>query len=716
MRLAAPLLMLALAAPVAAQTTAPPQNQQTSSSQTGTPRFVAPPITVTAQKEPEDKQKLPVSVTAVSRATLESAGIHLVGEAAIYAPSTYFIEWSARKLSVAQFRGISAGPNNPGITTYIDGVPQMSANSSSIELLDVDQIEFVRGPQSSLFGRNTLGGLVNIASSRPSFDKWTGTLTAPFGNHGAWTVRGTASGPIVDGTMSLGVSFAQVNRDGFAINDVTGNDIDKRSAFSGKAQLLWTPNSAWETRIIFTGERARDGDYSLHDVASLRANPFHVARDFEGHVDRDVLGTTIQARRFAPGGPIVFSSTTGFLDWKTQDVTDLDYTPQPILTRDNTENNFQFTQEFRVASAPPSAPAAVGDSTRLRWQAGTFFFTQAYQQDAINSYSPGLVGPIAVSQHTPRSDLDDFGIGVFGQGTVTFNGRLDLTAGARVDYENKSAKLEDFYDPAIFPGSEVDAEETFSNVSPQAAVSYRVRPDKMVYAAVGRGFKAGGFNAASPAGSEAYGEEHAWHFEGGAKTLWADGRLTTNAALFYIDWKDLQLFRSNPAVPTQFYLSNVGGAVSKGVELEINAHAAPGLEVFSSVGYTHARFGTGSISGRLNVEGNKIPSTPEYTTSAGLQYSRAVGQAATLRARAEVIFYGSFQYNDANTLAQEAYSLVNLRFGATGRLLTGEVFVRNAFDTKYIPFAFPYQDFAPSGYVGELGAPRSVGVSAGVRF
>ena len=205
-----------------------------------------PTVTVTAQKEPEDKQKVPVSVTAVSQDTIDSAGIHIVSEAAIFAPNTFFTEWSARKLSNARFRGISSSPNNPGITTYIDGVPQLNANSSSIELLDVDQIEFVRGPQSALFGRNTLGGLVNITSAGRRSRRGRARLSVPFGNHGSWAVRGGASGPVVTDKVSLGVSFAQVDRDGFTVNDVTGNDIDNRSAFSGKAQLLWTPNSAWE--------------------------------------------------------------------------------------------------------------------------------------------------------------------------------------------------------------------------------------------------------------------------------------------------------------------------------------------------------------------------------------------------------------------------------------------------------------------------------------
>jgi iron complex outermembrane receptor protein len=694
-----------------AQTTGASQTPPTASSQDDPLRFQMPTVTVTAQKEPEDKQKIPVSVTAVSQSTIENADIHIVSEAAIFAPNTYFTEWSARKLSNARFRGISSSPNNPGITTYIDGVPQFNANSSSIELLDVEQIEFVRGPQSALFGRNTLGGLVNITSMRPSLAKWTGTLSVPFGNHGSWAVRGGASGP-VSSKVSVGVSFAQVNRDGFTVNDVTGNDIDRRDAFSAKGQVMWIPDSAWEARVIFTGERARDGDYSLNDVAALRANPFHAARDFEGHADRDVVGTTIQARH--AGGPVVFSSTTGFLNWKTQDVTDLDYTPRPILTRDNTEKDFHFTQEVRFASADNQA-IQLADHARLRWQSGVFLFTQAYQQDAVNSYAPFVFAPFAVSQHSPLSKLDDFGLGVFGQGTVTFNDRLDLTAGARLDYEDKSANIQNFYDPPIIPNMLVDADKSFSNVSPQVALAYRLRPDKTLYATVGRGYKAGGFNPASPAGSEAYGEEKTWHYEGGVKTLLANGRLSANAAVFYIDWNDLQLNVPNPAVPTQFYISNVGGAVSKGVEVEVNARPAPGVDVFTAVGYTHARFGAGSVSSAVNVEGNTLPNTPDYTASAGLQYSRTVG-AATVLGRADLVFYGAFKYDDANTLGQDAYSLVNLRLGLTGRLLTGEVFVRNAFDTRYIPLAFPYASFAPSGFVGEMGAPRTAGVSIGVRF
>ena len=675
-------------------------------------RFKMPTVTVTAQKEPEDRQKVPVSVTAVTRETIDAAGIRLVSEAAILSPNTIFTESTARKLSSARVRGIGSSPNNPAVTTYLDGVPQLNANSSSVELLDVDRIEFVRGPQSALFGRNALGGLINVVSSRPSMAGWTGSLALPFANYGAWTVRGGVSGPVLKDRLAIGFSAAQVSRDGFTVNDVTGHDLDSRSAFSVKGQALWVPAPNWEARVIVTGEHARDGDYGLHDVAALRANPFHAARDFEGSTDRDIVGTTIQVRR--SGGPLVFSSTTGIVKWTTRDRTDLDYTPQPLLQRDNAEEDLQFTQELRVAS-PEQAPIALSDSAHLRWQAGVFLFTQGYQQDAVNSFSPFVVAPFPVSQHSPRSALDDDGVGLFGQATVTLGTRFDVSAGARFDHESKDATLETFYEPQIAPPSRVDAEKGFSSVSPQVSAAWRVGSAHTLYGTVGRGFKAGGFNAASPAGREAYDEEQTWNIEGGVKTEWAGGRVTANAAVFHIDWDDLQLNVPDPAVPAQFFIANVGGATSNGVELEIAARAAPGLDLFTAIGYTKARFGAGSVSGPIGIEGNLVPFTPDHTVSIGAQYSRLVG-TATVHGRVDLARSGAFQYDEANSLGQDAYTLVHLRGGYTARRWLAEVFVRNAFDTAYIPLAFPYPGFTASGFLGEMGAPRTFGASVGVRF
>lgn len=692
-------------------TTARAQSTAAQGATQGSP-IALPTVTVTAQKEPANIQRVPVSVTVVPADWLQLGAS--VSDAGIYSPNTYFSEFTARKLTNPRFRGVGASPANPSITTFIDGVPMLNANASNVELMNVEQVEFVRGPQSALFGRNTLAGLINVVSARPALTGWTGQVAVPVGNYSSREVRASASGPLTD-RLAFGASIGHSRREGFTSNQITSNDLDSREGTAGKAQLLWTPTDTWETRVIFSGERARDGDYALSDLGGLRDSRYLTSRDFEGNTDRDILSTTLLTRR--EGRRVAWTTTTGFVRWKTRDVTDLDYTPLPLVRRDNREEDSQFTQEIRVASAE-AAPVKVGGSVALAWQAGGFLFTQDYEQLAVNSYSPFVLSPLvsfAVSQATPEAAIDDVGVSLYGQGTFTVREKLDLTAGARFDREHKQAVLITSYSPMIAPASTIDTEETFSTVSPQFAAAFRLRPAHTLYASAARGFKAGGFNPASPSGSEAYGEEYAWHAEGGIKSAALGGRVRVGAAAFWIDWHDLQLNLPNAQSPGQFYIANVGAASSRGVELEATGRAHPNLDLFGSFGYTRARFGDGTASEGVDVSDNHVPNTPDYTATLGAHLSRPVTPAATMYGHGEVVFYGAFKYDDRNLAQQDAYSLANFRGGIRGRYLFAEGWVRNAFDSAYVPVAFAFP-LARSGFLGESGRPRTFGITAGVRF
>jgi iron complex outermembrane receptor protein len=390
----------------------------------------------------------------------------------------------------------------------------------------------------------------------------------------------------------------------------------------------------------------------------------------------------------------------------------------PLATRDNHEEDLQFTQEVRAASGV-NAPVQLSDAISMKWQAGTMLFTQGYDQRAVNTIAPFVLSPqlpFQVSQYSPVATLDDFGIGVFGQATFTVSEKLDLTAGARYDHENRDARLESYYVPEVAPANSVDDSRGYSNTSPQFAVGYRVQPDLMVYGSVSEGFKAGGWNPASPQGSEAYDEEHAWHVEGGVKGTLVAGRVAASAAVFSIDWNDLQLNVPNATVPGQFYIANVGQAISRGVEFEAQARPHATTQIFGNFGYTSARFGAGTTSSGVDVSDNRIPNTPSYTAAIGAHVEGPITSTLTLFGRAEAVFYGDMEYDDANTARQEAYSLVNLRGGFQIRLFFADLWMKNAFDTRYVPVAFPYPGFAPSGFLGEMGRPRTFGVSAGIRF
>jgi iron complex outermembrane receptor protein len=700
-RLVVPLVLLLSATAAFAQSTPP--------------AITLPPVIVTAPKEPIDVKEVPASVTPVTAQTITDSGIRTVTEAAIFAPNTVFTEFTARKVSNARFRGIGSSPNNPAATTYIDGVPQLNSNSSNIELLDVGQIEFVRGPQSPLFGRNTLGGIVNVTSTRPSMSGWTGSAIAPFGNYGSMEVRGNVSGPLGD---KAAVAFAagRQQRDGYTENSVTGNDLDSRDGTFAKAQLMFLPNANWEARFIYNHERNRDGDYALGDLAAIRSTPFVVARDFEGYTNRDINSGTFTLR--GTGQNIAILATTGFVNWTTDDETDLDYSPLPLARRRNQEEDTQFTQEVRFTS-PDNAPIPLSDTLMLKWQAGVEYFNQGYEQDAVNTLAPFVLSPqvpFAVALHSPQSTIDNAGIGVFGRATFTLNDKADITAGLRFDHESSDAVLNTFADPMILPPNNVVAEQSFSDVSPQFSFGYRLTPGQMAYASAARGYKAGGFNPAALPGSEAYGEEHAWHIEGGLKSAFAGGKAAANLAVFFIDWDDLQLNVPNPFVPGQFYIANVGGAKSRGIELDLTAKPHQQVDVFASFGYTHARFASGTQANGADVSDNKLPFTPDYTALLGAQYSRPINSSLSFYGRGELVLTGQFEYDEANTEGQDAYSVVNFRAGVRHRLIFGEVSLRNAFDTRYVPIAIPYLGFAPSGFIGEMGRPATFTAAVGVTF
>lgn len=704
-----------------------------------------PEVIVSAPQLRQDLLTLPLSATVTSGDVIDQNGIRTVKDAAAYAPNTFFTEFTARKLSNPRFRGLGGSPNNPGVTTYYDGVPQFNGNSSSLELLDVEQIDFVRGPAGALFGRNTVGGLINVTSRRPSLDSFAGEFETTFGNYNLYDFRGRISTPLVKDQLGFSFAGGYNERDGFTENTVTGNDLDSRSAYFGKAQFLWTPSENLEVRFIIAGESARDGDYALNDLAQLRRNPRQSARDVEGYTERDVVQPTLQLTYHADA--FDFTSTTGFVWWQTEDYTDLDYTagfpivPIPFLgdfqsnrtadsflTRKNTEEQTTFTQEFRLSN-PAGKPVTLSESIDLAWQAGVFFFYQDYEQQTVQNMAAlditgfGVIRPASVTR--TFSDLRDYGFGSYLQGTLTFWEKLDLTLGVRWDYENKEADLRTTRTPIIpLAGlTDIDSAETgsrsFNQITPQAALSYRITPDLLTYFSFSGGYKAGGFNAGAPVGAEFYEEEKSWNYELGLKGRALNDKLNFGLALFYTDWQDLQLNVPNGG-PATFHIANAGDASSKGIELNLHYRPTSFWELFGSAGWLDTTFHDGSFdnnAGALtSIAGKQLPYAPDYTTTIGTQFNWELGGGLNLYARADVQFIGSFNYDSVNGAAQSAYSLANFRLGVRHRNWFVEGFVNNAFDTEYVPMAFSYADLAPSGYVGESGAPATFGVRVGVKF
>lgn len=695
-------------------------------------------IVISAPKLSKNLLETPLSATVATGKTIDENAINTVKDAAFYAPNSFFTEVTARKLSNPRFRGVGGSPMNPGVTTYYDGVPQFNGNSSSLTLLDVQQVDFVRGPQAALFGRNTVGGLINITSNHPSLDGWHGSLETTQGNYDFMDYRGSITGALVPDTLGFSFAGGYQARDGYTKNTVTNSPIDNRDAWFGKTQLLWTPSDALEVRLILAGERARDGDYGLNDLAQLRLKPRRSPRDQQGYTSRDVFMPTLQVIYHADS--FDFTSTTGFVWWQTEDLTDLDYSLFPAgsgldpiagnyLTRLNNEEQTTWTQEFRFSNAKDK-PVVLGESATLEWQAGLFLFYQDYSQSTIQTRKEltAFGGFITLSNGNltgTSSALRDMGAGLYLQGTLNLWEKLHLTAGVRYDYEDKEATLGTSTTTfATFAATtnvttNQSLSRSFDQVTPQVAISFDITPDLITYFSFAGGFKAGGFNAGSPAGTEAYAEERSWNYELGIKGRALDSKLRYGLAAFYTDWRDLQLNVANGG-PATFHIANAGNASARGIEIDMSYAPTSNWSIFGSAGWTDTRFNGGArdnIGGTSTpLGGRQIPYTPDYTAAAGTQVAFEVGGGYNVYARAEVQFVGSFNYDTSNSAAQEAYTIANFRLGVRNQTWFLEGFVNNAFDSEYVPIAFAFPGIAPSGHVGESGTPITFGVRTGIKF
>jgi iron complex outermembrane receptor protein len=714
--LSAALSALGLASAALADDPAPLSSLDTTNSPARLPEVI-----VTGQKLPAPVESLPVSDSVVTRATLTNADIQSPRDASIYAPNTFLSEFSARAQSVPYFRGIGGGLGyNPGVTTFIDGVPQLNFYSANIELLDVDQVEFLRGPQGDLFGRNTAAGLINITSVTP-VDFWTSKAVGSYGNYDYGDFRGSISGPIIENKLDMSLAGGYSSRDGYT-TDQHGKGIDGRLAEFGKGQLLYKVSERFELRLISWGENDRDGDYALGELNDITADPHVAPREGgtdQGYNKRDIAAGVVQANYH--GEAVDLTSISGASWWRNDALTDWDYTgsyahslgPDGIVPfyEDNIEQQRQFTQEFRAASSKEK-PIQLADALELSWQSGLFLFSQSYHQLDSN-FNNSLVA------HTGA--LDDLGTGVYGQVKLTAWEHLDFTAGVRYDYENKTAKIGTVpFAPNTNSPVYVSPSANFGEVSPAFGLDWHFTSNQMVYARVAEGYKAGGFNSEGPA---EYGTEHTWNYELGEKAIWLDGKLETTAALFYIDWHNIQesTFSTSPNNPYGYYIINTGGADSKGVELETKYRPLPDWDLFGSVGYTDARFQSDATYFGASIAGNRLPNAPEFTGNMGTEMSWSPCRAVTLYGRAELTVYGDFVYDPSNLAGQSTYSIANFRAGARGKNWFAEGWVDNAFNTSYVPIAFNLYDGYPgingrTGYVGESGAPLTFGFRAGIYF
>lgn len=655
------------------------------------------PVLISAPKIAGDLLKLPLSASVSDTEFLTSAMVRTIHEAVIYAPNTFMAESTSRRQSLPHVRGIGGSGFNPGVTTFIDGVPQFHASSSSLSLLDVAQIDLTRGPMGTIFGRNTPGGGVHITSNRPSLTTLGGEFQTTVGNYNLWDFRGSVTGPLIQDQLGFSLAGGLSERDGYTQNTLTGQDADHRSAHFGKAQFLWAPDERLEVRFIIAGESDRDGGPVFTDARTLRQRPRETRQDFSGYSTRDLIMPTLQVLYHADA--FDFTSTTGYVGWETHESSDLDYSAVPLITQLNQEQMRTWTQEFRFSN-PANELVTLNEELKLSWQAGLMLFLSDYRQEIQNNF-PAV--PIPYPRST-QSELSQRGLGAFTQGSLIWKERLSLTAGLRWDYERTEVDSQTSDITFVSPARQVKAKQSLSQVTPQMAISYQLSPELTTYLSLASGYKAGGFNAIGPTD---YDEERSQSYELGFKGRALRNKLSFTAAAFYTDWQNVQI--TQHFSPSLSALQNAGKATSRGLETNLALRLNSRITFFGSVGWQDTDFSDTSRQDGLKIGGNQLPYAPDYSFTVGALMNHALSADLSLYARLDIQTMGSFNHDVQNTSVQDAYTLANFRMGLRQNAWFAEVFVNNAFNTEYVPIAL-------SNRVGESGVPLTFGLRAGIRF
>ncbi|MEM1255604.1 MAG: TonB-dependent receptor [Cyanobacteria bacterium P01_H01_bin.21] len=638
-------------------------------------------ILVTAERFEESLQDVPISITTLSSEEIEDIGsINTTSDISRYVPNLNIFKREVDTVAVYNIRGLgNSFLGSPAVGLYIDDVPASEVISFATNLFDLERIEVLRGPQGTLYGQNTSGGVINIITKPPT-NEWQVRTFAGVGDPGIYEGRLLVNGPIVEDNLFFRLSGAYRERDGFLDNVFLDTNPDTRQSFNGRLQLLWTPAEDWDISLGATYEDVNNGAPAV--VSPSSPNLFEVEQDFDGESDTNANTQSLRVVHRAPD--FTLTSITARRDWRQDPyIADFDQSPLDAFRGFVVQEIDQFSQEVRLQSPRDSA-------SDWRWLIGAYYQTRDYDTEEAGTkfgQDAGLFGAIPDSIDRQVADLDNQTYAVFSQATVQLSERLSLTGGLRLEHERRDIKRARFFDTPLGSSEiepRVEDEADWTELLPKLAVEYRFSPSLGAYASVTRGFKSGGFspNSSDPEFLQ-FDPERTWNFETGVKSSWLDERLTANLALFYISADGYQVLRNfSPNVAT---LVNAADADIFGLELETRARPTDGLDLVAGIGVISTRFSDfiDPVSGQ-DFSGNEAPYAPALTYNLAAQYRDLGG----LFGRVELQGTSSYFLDDANELGQDAYALLNARIGYEWSRSGVYLYANNLLDEKYLTAGF----------------------------
>lgn len=623
-------------------------------------------IVVTARRRAESLQEVPVAVSAFSdERVAELQADNLSGLQ--YATPNLYLDQGDASNAVIYLRGVGQNDSlafaDPGVGVYVDDVFIARSQAAFLELFDVQRVEVLRGPQGTLYGRNTIGGAVKFVSTTPP-DEFDAYFEAGVGNHDFATVKGRIGGPLAPGVLRGKAAFSASRRDGYNVNLFDGEDDGDLKSLSGRGALLYTPSDDFEFLLSLDGkiDRPDTSRSPVRETAIAGApdpvgapativvfpasdDPYQVDVNANGLSDLTAFGASLTSR-WKASDTMTFESITSVRTMDFDLNLDTDGSPLPILDILLLQDQTQFSQELR---------AIYDDGGRFTFTGGFYYFhDDDVTFSGVDNGSATIFGfPVILFGFASSSLAETKQItnsyAAFGDATFALTDRLNISAGLRYTYEKRKSRrlFENFFDPSVsvientplflegagVAGTPISGEADFDALTPKVSVSYEAAEDVLVYASVSRGFKSGGFDgrATTDFGFQPFDPEFVWSYEGGLKTSWLDGAVVANLAYFYNDYADMQVtsFGADPVTGVFVSLfTNAAAATIQGLELELFLQPTQRLSIAGTMGWLDAEYDEFEIlvgGVPTDVSDRPLVNSPRWNASLGATYEHPFG-------------------------------------------------------------------------------------------
>lgn len=623
-------------------------------------------MTVTAQKQEQNVQQVPISMSVFSEQDVEEKNIDSITELADFVPNL-MIYSHASGMNSPSMRGIHASPETLTTSTglFIDGVPVLSAIGFDDALLDIERVEVLRGPQGTLYGKNTEAGAINIVTRQPGNEVVARVaaeagmlLSAETGDRIKGRYSLNASGPLVNDKLFFGLAGQYYHKDGFIENTRTGDPDNDRANWSGRMQLRWTPTDRLDVSLIVSGIKYDDGSVDMNlaeaGTAMFMLPPFEdrkVASNLAGYnkADGDTEALKIA---YSLTDRLTLTSISTRRMYHEKSGIDWDFSPWTLLHSIKDNKYIKLSQEVRLDSS----------SDKLKWLLGFYYDNDdndiGFEQDSM----------IPSMQRTTDREFNGDAYAVFGQVGYFLTERLRVVGGLRYGVQEQ-----EYIDHVA--GTKYD--DSWNNLSPKVAVEFYFTPDVMAYVSASKGYRSGGFNTvATDPQYRDYDEEELWSYEIGLKSALFNNRLILNGAVYYMDIDDMQVYES--ISPTMSFLTNAAKATAIGVEGEMRVKITNELTAMAGFCYNDIEFD--EFSDALgDYKDNETPYAPEYSFNIGAQYRHGSG----FYSRVDLIGYGEMFLDRANEYSRDAYEIVNLKIGYETEHYDIYLYGKNIFDEEY---------------------------------